>query len=70
MIPHHLNAALVRVTRLAHRVDFRHAGQSMVEYAIVAALVAIVAIVAVTALGEGVSNVFSNILGKITGISA
>jgi Flp pilus assembly pilin Flp len=43
-------------------------GQSMVEYAILAALIAVVAMVAVQALGGGIAQVFQNILGRITGI--
>lgn len=41
------------------------AGQSMVEYAIVAALIAIVAMTAVQALGGGVVQVFERILTQI-----
>jgi Flp pilus assembly pilin Flp len=40
-------------------------GQSMVEYAIVLALVALAAMLAVQLLGTGVAQVFTNILGKI-----
>ncbi len=43
-------------------------GQSMVEYAIVTALIAIVAMGAVQALGGGVSHVFNNIVNAISGI--
>lgn len=43
-------------------------GQSMVEYAIVTALIAIVALGAVQALGGGVTTVFNNIVDAITGI--
>ena len=43
-------------------------GQSMVEYAILAALLAVVAMVAVQALGGGIAQVFQNILGRISGI--
>ena len=43
-------------------------GQSMVEYAILAALIAVVAMVAVQALGGGIAQVFQNILGRISGI--
>ncbi|MCX6024220.1 MAG: Flp family type IVb pilin, partial [Chloroflexi bacterium] len=46
------------------------AGQSMVEYSIVAALIAVVAMAAVQALGGGVSNVFTNILTRISGIGS
>ena len=43
-------------------------GQTMVEYAIVAALIAVVAMAAVQALGVGVTTVFNNIVDAITGI--
>lgn len=44
------------------------AGQSMVEYAIVAALINVVAMAAVQALGGGIAQVFQNILSRIQGI--
>jgi len=44
------------------------AGQTMVEYAIVAALIAVVAMAAVQALGGGITTVFNNIVDAITGI--
>jgi len=44
------------------------AGQTMVEYAIVAALIAVVAMTAVQALGVGVTGVFNDIVSSITGI--
>jgi Flp pilus assembly pilin Flp len=53
---------------LRRRADQRQAGQSMVEYAIVAALIAIVAMAAVQALGGGIAQVFQNILSRIQGI--
>jgi Flp pilus assembly pilin Flp len=40
----------------------------MVEYAILAALIAIVAMAAVQALGGGISTVFQNILGRLSGL--
>jgi Flp pilus assembly pilin Flp len=43
-------------------------GQSMVEYALVTALIAIVAIVAVETLGNGVVSVFENIASELGGI--
>ena len=46
------------------------AGQSMVEYAIVAALIAVVAMTAVEALGSGVSSVFQSIVGKVSGLDS
>ena len=43
-------------------------GQSMVEYAIVIALVAIAAMVAVTAFSGGVGQVFTNMTSKLSGL--
>mgnify|MGYP003477959161 FL=1 len=43
-------------------------GQSMVEYALVTALIAVVALVAVQTLGEGVVSVFESITDEIGGI--
>jgi pilus assembly protein Flp/PilA len=57
-------AALGQLRRLAGA----ERGQTMVEYAIVAALIAVAAMAAVEALGGGVSAVFEKILGSITGI--
>ena len=52
----------------ALRVLVAHAqtGQSMVEYAVIVALVAIVAMGAIQLLGGGITTVFQNILTKIT----
>jgi len=50
------------------RLPARSRGQSMVEYAIVAALIAVVAMVAVQALGGGIAQVFQNILSRIQSI--
>ena len=54
--------------RRARRLGGATAGQSMVEYAIVAALIAVVAMAAVQALGGGIAGVFQNILGQIQGL--
>ena len=40
-------------------------GQSMVEYALVTALIAVVALVAVQTLGEGIVSVFEAITDEI-----
>ncbi len=40
-------------------------GQSMVEYALVTALIAVVALVAVQTLGEGIVSVFESIADEI-----
>ena len=44
------------------------AGQSMVEYGVMVALVAVAAMVAVQALGTGIGGVFMRIVGRIAGI--
>jgi len=59
---------LLALRGVAGRLRERTAGQSMVEYAIVAALIAVIAMAAVQALGGGIAQVFQNILGKIQGI--
>lgn len=63
-----LEAVLVRFGVVGRRLGSAQAGQSMVEYAIVAALIAIVAMAAVQALGGGIAQVFTNILNRISGI--
>ena len=40
-------------------------GQSMVEYALVTALIAVVALVAVQTVGEGIVSVFESIADEI-----
>ena len=42
-------------------------GASMVEYALLVALIAVIAIIAVTTLGENVSQTFSNIASAVGG---
>ena len=61
----HLLMALQRGSR---RLTTESTGQSMVEYAIVVALIAVVAMVAVQGLGSGIAHVFQNLLSKIQGI--
>lgn len=64
----YLDAGLLRFAITGRRLGSAQAGQSMVEYAIVAALIAIVAMAAVQALGGGIAQVFTNILNRISGI--
>lgn len=52
------------------RLPARSRGQSMVEYAIVAALIAVVAMAAVQTLGTGIEQVFQNIVSKVQGIGS
>ena len=62
----HLGQELaIRAVRLCGQLQ---EGQSMVEYAIVAALIAIVAMGAIQALGLGIVGVFQRILSSISGI--
>lgn len=63
-----LNALLRRMRRSGRFIAAPRPGQSMVEYAILAALIAIVAMVAVQALGGGIATVFQNILGQLSGL--
>jgi len=42
--------------------------QSMVEYAIIAALIAVVAIAAVTTLGKDIAGAFNNIANSVGGL--
>ena len=59
---------LWRLWQIVTRFQEDDAGASMVEYAILVALIAIVAIAAVQSLGTGISQVFQNILGRIQGL--
>ena len=43
-------------------------GQSMVEYAVIVAVIAIACLAAVQAAGNGISGVFQRILSSISGI--
>lgn len=51
--------------RLCSRLRDGESGQSMVEYALVTALIAVVALVAVQMLGEGIVSVFESITDEI-----
>ena len=53
---------------LVERFGQEDEGASLVEYAILVALIAIVAIAAVQGLGGGITQVFQNILGRIQGL--
>ena len=63
-----LNMVLVRLWQLTQGLLEEDDGASMVEYAILVALIAIVAIAAVQSLGAGIAQVFQNILGRIQGL--
>ncbi len=53
-------------SKLVQRVHSER-GASMVEYALLVGLIAIVAVVAVSALGHGISNLFTNANNCISG---
>lgn len=67
-----LLALYVSVVLVLHAVQRRceraESGQSMVEYAIVVALVALIAMAGVQAFGQGVQQVFQQLLSKIQSI--
>ena len=50
-----------------HNEEENEQGASMVEYALLVALIAVVAIAAVTLLGNQVSTTFSNISSSLAG---
>lgn len=66
----YLSTARLRLGNVSRRLGATQSGQSMVEYAIIAALIAIVAMAAVQALGGGIAQVFTNILNRILSIGA
>ena len=65
-----LSVSLMVWLQDARRRAFGEAGQSMVEYAIVVALVAIIAMAGVQAFGQGVQQVFQQLLSKIQSIGS
>jgi Flp pilus assembly pilin Flp len=69
-IEEQLLIATVGFMLVLHRVHRRVAGQSMVEYAIVVALIAIIAMAGVQAFGQGIQQVFQHLLSKIQSIGS
>lgn len=65
-----LSVSLMVWLQNARRRAFGEAGQSMVEYAIVVALVAIIAMAGVQAFGQAVQQVFQQLLSKIQSIGS
>lgn len=61
---------LLRIDEARLKLRRAEAGQSMVEYAIVVALVALIAMAGVQAFGNGVQQVFQQLLSKIQSIGA
>ena len=63
-------SATLWLTRVGRRLWSDERGQSMVEYAIVVALVALIAMAGVQAFGQGISQVFQQLLSKITSLGS
>ena len=63
-----LRTALQRSRTAVLYGGYGESGQSMVEYALLAALVAIACMAAVAVFSGGVSQVFLNMSGKISGL--
>ncbi len=70
MLVDYATFTLLRIGIVGIRLPARSRGQSMVEYAIVAALIAVVAMAAVQTLGTGIEQVFQNIVSKVQGIGS
>jgi len=58
----------MKLHRLRSVLKGGESGQSMVEYALITALIAVVALTAVEALGGGVVDVFESITDELAGI--
>ena len=54
--------------RLLSALKGGESGQSMVEYALITALIAVVALTAVETLGGGIVDVFESITDELAGI--
>lgn len=52
------------------RLNREESGATMVEYALMVALIAIVAVLAVTFLGKDISNLFSNTASTVSNAGA
>jgi Flp pilus assembly pilin Flp len=63
-------SATLWLTRVGRRLWAEERGQSMVEYAVVVALIAIIAMAAVQAFGQGISTVFQQLLSKIQSLGS
>lgn len=50
----------------ANQLENTEKGASLVEYALLVALIAVIAIAAITILGEKVSGTFSNVAGQLS----
>ncbi|HZS01048.1 MAG TPA: Flp family type IVb pilin [Chloroflexota bacterium] len=69
-VSYYVRLALQRLEQVEPLRGPAQRGQSMVEYAIVAALIAVVAMTAVQAMGTGIEKVFQNIVSKIQNLGS
>ena len=63
-----LMARLGSIQQQAIRVQFAEAGQTMVEYALIAALISIVAITIIIVLGPSLDDLFADVVNAVKGI--
>lgn len=61
----HMRPILVTAKRLIYKLRSRKRGQTLVEYAIILALISIVAIVVLQSLGTKVTQLYSTINSRI-----
>lgn len=61
---------MLRLYGMRRSTGGAQSGQSMVEYAIIVALIAIIAMVGIQAFGQGVQQVFQHLLSKIQSIGS
>jgi pilus assembly protein Flp/PilA len=54
---------------IQHRLDREESGASMVEYALLVALIAAVCIVILAFLGTSISNLFQGVATKVCGVA-
>ena len=63
-----LSVAVADLGREGRRLARGEAGQSTVEYAVLAALIVIAAMGAIQIFGQGITTVFQNIVRRVQGI--
>jgi pilus assembly protein Flp/PilA len=57
------------MTGLFGRLVREETGQDLIEYALLAAFISLAAIAAMTALGNGISGLFTRVTGDLAGAS-
>jgi Flp pilus assembly pilin Flp len=63
-----LSQRLRAITTADHSLGPAQAGQGLVEYSVIVALIVLAAIAAVTVFGQGITATFQKILGHVQGI--